>query len=57
MERRGPDLHFQAQVEGPFDAVGHETVARVLKDWASERPSWREALPWVAWTPTSEPSQ
>jgi hypothetical protein len=49
----GPDLHFQARVEGPFDMVGHEKAARVLNDWASGRPGWREALPWVPWHPTT----
>ncbi|MEU5437269.1 hypothetical protein AB0G73_28360 [Streptomyces sp. NPDC020719] len=53
----GPDLHFQARVDGPFDQRGHETVARVLQDWAVGRPGWREALPWVPWVGPDEPLQ
>jgi hypothetical protein len=53
----GPDQHFQAHVPGPFEMVGHETVATVLKNWAFGRPGWREALTWTPWTPTTEPGQ
>jgi hypothetical protein len=42
----GPDRHFAARVSGPFAFGGHQTVARVLCDWASRRPGWREALDW-----------
>ena len=43
------DRHFQATVPGPFAMTGHFAVARVLQDWAFDRPGWREALPWAAW--------
>lgn len=50
----GPDFHFQARVDGPFDPYGHETVARVLQDWAFGRPRWRDALPWAPWPAPAE---
>ncbi|MGI5346662.1 hypothetical protein ACQEU8_00425 [Streptomyces sp. CA-250714] len=53
----GPDQHFQALVPGPFEMSGHGTVAVVLKDWARDRPGWREALSWTPWSPTAEPRQ
>ncbi|MCC3773298.1 hypothetical protein [Streptomyces sp. UNOB3_S3] len=53
----GPETHFQARVDGPFDLYGHETVARVLQDWAFGRPRWRNALPWVPWPAQAGPLQ
>ncbi|MFB6394962.1 hypothetical protein [Polymorphospora lycopeni] len=50
----GADRHFQAQVPRRPDVIGVESVARILADWASDRPGWRDALPWVPW-PSAAP--
>ncbi|MEU6669087.1 hypothetical protein [Streptomyces sp. NPDC046727] len=48
----GPDRHFQAWVPREHGAFAVEPVAEVLNAWAFGRPGWREALPWVPWSPT-----
>ncbi|MDF6042257.1 hypothetical protein LRD69_08780 [Streptomyces sp. JH14] len=51
----GPDKHFQATVPRRHEVFAVEPVAEVLQDWAYGRPRWREALPWVPWSPTEPP--
>jgi hypothetical protein len=46
----GPDRHFQAHVPPQPGIIGCNPVARVLRAWAFDRPGWREALPWAAWS-------
>ncbi|MEY7972291.1 hypothetical protein AB8O38_09850 [Saccharomonospora xinjiangensis] len=46
-----PERHFQARVPREHEVFAVEPVARVLQGWASERAGWREALPWVRWSP------
>ncbi|TDC38153.1 hypothetical protein E1211_08155 [Micromonospora sp. 15K316] len=45
----GEDKHFQAHVPRQPVVIGVEPIAKVLADWASGGPGWREALPWEAW--------
>ncbi|MGW1102411.1 hypothetical protein [Streptomyces sp. NPDC002540] len=47
----GPDRHFQAWVPHEDSVFAVEPVAEVLQGWAYGRPGWREALPWVPWSP------
>jgi hypothetical protein len=50
------DRHYQASVPGPFEMAGHFVVARVLQDWAFDRPGWREALSWAAHSGAAGPA-
>lgn len=44
----GADRHYQAHVPSPHEVFGpQEAIAKVMTDWAHERPGWREALPWA----------
>jgi len=45
------DQHFQAHVARQPEIIGVEPVARVVSDWAFDRPGWRDALPWRPWSP------
>jgi hypothetical protein len=45
-----PDKHFQAHIDAQPEIVGVEPVARVVIDWAFDRPGWRDALPWRPWS-------
>jgi len=47
----GPDRHFRATVHdtAPWDSAyspAFELVVKVVQDWASQRPGWRDALSW-----------
>jgi hypothetical protein len=48
----GPDKHFQAWVPRVHEVFAVEPVAKVLQDWAFGRAGWRNALAWVAWSPS-----
>ncbi|MEW2330699.1 hypothetical protein AB0880_23130 [Micromonospora chersina] len=45
----GEDKHFEAHVPAQPEVIGVEPVAKVLADWAFDRPGWRDALPWEPW--------
>ena len=45
------DQHFQARVARQPEVIGVAPVARIVTDWAFDRPGWREALPWARWSP------
>jgi len=50
----GGDHHFQAHVPRQHEITGCEPVARILQDWAFDRPGWRDALQWEPWAPPSD---
>ncbi|MFE5583146.1 hypothetical protein [Kitasatospora sp. NPDC056531] len=50
----GPEKHFQAWVPREHQVFAVEPVAEVLQAWAFGRPGWRDALPWVPWSPTEQ---
>ncbi|GHE15440.1 hypothetical protein [Streptomyces alanosinicus] len=41
------DKHYQTHLPAPHELVGPEPVARLMIDWAHDRPGWREAMQWV----------
>jgi hypothetical protein len=45
------DQHFQARIARQPDMIGVDPVARVVSDWAFDRPGWRDTLPWTRWSP------
>jgi hypothetical protein len=47
----GADKHFQAHVAEQPELIGVDPVARIVIDWAFDRPGWREALPWAPLSP------
>ena len=51
----GPDW-LTAHVPRTHAVFAVEPVARLLQDWAHDRPGWREALPWAKWT-AAEPGE
>ncbi|MEU3862517.1 hypothetical protein AB0F03_35175 [Streptomyces sp. NPDC028722] len=47
----GADKHFQTWVPREHEVFAVEPVAEVLQNWAFGRVGWREAFPWVPWSP------
>lgn len=47
------DQHFRARVDRQPEMIGVDPVAHIVRDWAFDRPGWREALPWAWWSPAS----